>query len=114
MYPQTNSLVAALLTAVLTAAALPTPASAQTAPASSSAPKQTVLRLKDNTLLMGHIVREDATTVVFSAGPLGELTINKSEIAGELSPATVNAALQGRPRPPRHQATSARLRPLAP
>ncbi len=48
---------------------------------------------------MGHIVREDAETVVFNAGVLGEMTIKKSEIAGQLDPATVAAALQGPPAP---------------
>jgi hypothetical protein len=94
------------LIVALAAAAVPGHALAQPAPAASAqpagAPKPTVLRLKDNTLLMGHIVREDAETVVFSAGPLGELTIKKSEIVGELPPATVAAAFQApaAPAPP--------------
>jgi hypothetical protein len=82
--------------------------SAPTAPAPAAAPAaadgQTliVLRLNDNTLLVGHVVREDAETVVFSAGALGELTLKTSEIAGRLDPATVAAAFQApaAPAPP--------------
>lgn len=106
MFPKTTSFVLALSVVALVAAATARTAVAQAAtgaPAQASdVPKQTVLRLKDNTLLMGHIVREDAETVVFSAGALGELTIKKSDIAGELPPATVAAALQpaAAPAPP--------------
>lgn len=108
MLSQTTSFVLGLSIVALVAvvapgevfaqAATPAPAEAQAA----DGPKLTVLRLKDNTLLMGHIVREDADVVVFSAGPLGELTIKKSEIVGELPPATVAAAFQApaAPAPP--------------
>ncbi|MGE0863467.1 MAG: DUF481 domain-containing protein [Vicinamibacterales bacterium] len=106
MFPRTSPLVPCFFTVALAIAALPTHAFAQSAPAApaesaqpADAPKQTVLRLKDNTLLMGHVVREDAETMVFSAGALGELTIKKSEIVGELPPATVAAAFQA-PAPP--------------
>lgn len=102
MFPKTSPLVLCFLTA-LALAATPTRAFAQSAPAAAAqpadAPKQTVLRLKDNTLLMGHIVREDAEVIVFSAGALGELTIKKADVEGQLEPATVAAAFQA-PAPP--------------
>lgn len=73
---------------------------AQAAPAAQPDEKElTVLRLKDNTLLVGHIVREDAETMVFEAGALGELTIKKSDVEGQLAPATVAAAFQPPPAP---------------
>lgn len=102
MFPKSLSLVPGLLAAALAFAA-PTQAVAQSAPAASAqpadAPKQIVLRLKDNTLLMGHIVREDAEVIVFSAGALGELTVKKADVEGQLEPATVAAAFQA-PAPP--------------
>ena len=53
-----------------------------------------VLRLKDNSLLVGRVVREDATTVVFDAGALGQLTLKTADIIARLDPATVAAAFQ--------------------
>jgi hypothetical protein len=102
VFPKTYSLVPGFLAVALAFAAVPTPAFAQSAPTASAqaaAPKQIVLRLKDNTLLMGHIVREDADVIVFSAGALGELTIKKADVEGQLEPATVAAAFQA-PAPP--------------
>ena len=67
---------------------------AAAAPADSSAGPLVVLRLTNNTLLVGHIVREDGDTVVFDAGALGQLTLKKSDITQRLDPATVAAAFQ--------------------
>lgn len=107
VFSKTTSFVLGLSIVALVATAAPGEVFAQAAsPAAAAqpadAPKQTVLRLKDNTLLMGHIVREDAEVVVFAAGALGELTIKKSDIVGELPPATVAAAFQApaAPAPP--------------
>jgi len=78
----------------------PAPAAAQE-PAVDPA-KLTMLRLKDNTLLAGYIVREDDEVIVFNAGVLGEMTIKKSEVLGQIPPATVAAAFQpaAAPAPP--------------
>jgi hypothetical protein len=74
---------------ILALAAWPVRVSAQAAaPASQApAPKTEALRLSDNTVLIGHAVREDADTVVFDAGVLGQLTIRKTDIAARLDPA---------------------------
>ena len=66
------------------------------APAAAKAEEQktVVLRLKDNTLLVGRVVREEGDSVVFDAGTLGTLTIKKSDIAATMDPATVMSAFQ--------------------
>jgi hypothetical protein len=75
-----------ILSLVLTLFGSPSRAEAQAAapPASQAqapAPAETeAIRLSDSTVLIGHVVREDADTVVFDAGVLGQLTIRKTDI----------------------------------
>jgi len=75
----------------------PSPASG-TAPAAEA--PTVVLRLADNSLVVGKVVREDADTIVFDAGKLGQLTLKRADIAAVLDPATVAAALQAPVSPP--------------
>ncbi len=73
------------------------------APAKPAAPAATngeqqplvVLRMKDNSLLMGRIVREDADTVVFDAGSLGQLTLKKTDIVATARPGDGGRRLPG-------------------
>jgi hypothetical protein len=53
-----------------------------------------VLRLANNTLLVGQIVREEGDSVVFNAGALGELTIKRADIVAQLDPNVVSQAFQ--------------------
>jgi hypothetical protein len=53
-----------------------------------------VLRLANNTLLVGHIIKEDTDTIVFDAGALGQLTVKRADVVAQLDPAVVAAALQ--------------------
>ena len=109
MFPKTTSFVLGLSIVALVAVAAPGDVLAQTAtpaPAEAAQPPAghtiTMLRLKDNTLLAGYIVREDDEVIVFNAGILGEMTIKKSEVLGQIPPATVAAAFQptSAPAPP--------------
>lgn len=60
----------------------------------ASAPPLVVLRLSDNSLLVGHILRDEGDSIVFDAGKLGQMTIKKADIVQQLDPATVTAAFQ--------------------
>jgi hypothetical protein len=109
VFSKTTSFVLGLSIVALAAAAAPGQAFAQAAtpaPAAAAQPPEgktiTMLRLKDNTLLAGYIVREDDEVIVFNAGVLGEMTIKKSEVLGQIPPATVAAAFQptSAPAPP--------------
>jgi hypothetical protein len=93
------ALVAVSAGPVFAQAATPAPAEAAKP---ADGPALTMLRLKDNTLLAGYIVREDDEVIVFNAGVLGEITIKKSEVLGQIPPATVAAAFQptSAPAPP--------------
>jgi hypothetical protein len=74
----------------------PSIAFAQAPPAAAPAASQptVVLRLSDNSLLVGHVVREEGDSIVFDAGSLGQITIKKASIAATLDPAAVAAAFQ--------------------
>jgi hypothetical protein len=77
------------------APAAPAPAAPAAAAAAGAQGQPVVLRLANNTLLFGVIVRDDGDSVVFDAGTLGQLTIKRAEIVAELPPAAVAAAFQG-------------------
>ena len=81
------ALVAVSASSVFAQAATPAPADAAKP---ADGPVMTMLRLKDNTLLAGYIVREDDEVIVFNAGVLGEITIKKSEVDTQVA-STVSA-----------------------
>lgn len=75
-------------------AAAPTPAGQPSPGAAGAQGQPVVLRLANNTLLFGVILREEGDSVVFDAGTLGQLTIKRADIVAELPPAAVAAAFQ--------------------
>lgn len=86
-------LVCALAGATGARAQTPAPAPAGQ-PAAAAGPQTVVLRLKNNTLLVGQVVRDEGDTIVFDAGTLGQLTLKKADIVATMDPATVMAAFQ--------------------
>jgi Protein of unknown function, DUF481 len=77
-------------------AAAQAPAAPAASPAAPASPDQVVvLRLANNSLLVGHIVREEGDSIVFDAGTLGQITIKRADIVAQLDPSAVAAAFQG-------------------
>jgi hypothetical protein len=69
-------------------------AAASTSPAADQAAELVVLRLKNNSLLVGRVISEEGDNVVFDAGELGRMTIKKTDIVQRLEPAAIAAAFQ--------------------
>jgi len=78
--------LAALVTAVASASAQ-APAPAPTAAEAAIV----AVKLQNNTLIIGKVVSETDDTLVFDAGPLGQVTLKKSDIAQQLDAAALAA-----------------------
>jgi hypothetical protein len=93
--------IVALVTAGRPARVFAQSSSSGLAAGSTSTAALVVLRLTNNTMLVGTIVSEEGDTIVFDAGTLGKMTLKKSDVVARMDPTVVAAALQapGTPAP---------------
>ena len=89
----------ALAVLVVAASVIPAAGQAPSAPPPVPAASVVAVKLANNTLLIGHIVSETNDAIVFDAGPVGQVTIKRSDIVAQLDAAGL-AALNPPPPPP--------------
>jgi hypothetical protein len=69
---------------------------AQAAAQSDAAIPLVAFRLSNKSVIVGRIVRQDATSIVVDAGPAGQITLLRADVAEQIDPATLTTA----PAPP--------------